>query len=265
MRYKLLSALLFLGLVFTNNLWAQSREVLGEIVGSSENDIYIEFPVTANPASNQVLNVLWIPDGSRIEVGKVRIVSSEDGFATAQLLEGQASIGMKVSYQQSSTNNDTTVSNKTAVSNKNATPPVVTQPASVEQRSIDPQSVDGQDDDEVGEALNIDTSWAYSMVNAGQWVDQSFLSKSNALAQYSRAVAASGGKSERSQKNALRLFLKSARKGYRLSQYRVGWMLENGLGTDKNLTLALAWYQIAAAKGHKKAALGMSRLGGEQQ
>ena len=252
MRFRVLSACLALSIGWAINFSARAEEVLGEIVGSSEQVVYVQFPSTVNPPSDQVLNVVWLPDGSRIDVGKVRVVSSDDGFVTASLVDGQASIGMKVAYHHTQTTPvQRNIPKQTQQPKPQPTP-------TIEERTISPES----DDDEIGEELDIDTTWAYSMVNAELWEDQSFLAKSQAVSRYSRALASALGKSQEAQENSLRLYLKSAQKGHRLAQYKVGWMLENGLGTEKNLTLALAWYQIAAAKGHKKAALGMARLEG---
>lgn len=216
-----------------------ARQITGEVVGGAEPTFYVEYATSSGPKVGQMLTVIWEADGSGVEVGKLEVEESEQGFVTATLVEGQADIGMKAVFQSSS-------NGSAGTSTSNSAPESAYEP---------PTSDDF--DEAVGE---YDTQWANSLVNAESWGDQTILDKSNALSRYSRAVASSTSKKEIHKKRALRLFLKSAEQGYKPSQFRAGWMFENGLGTDQNLSLALAWYTLAAAEGHDKAALGVRRL-----
>jgi TPR repeat protein len=53
---------------------------------------------------------------------------------------------------------------------------------------------------------------------------------------------------------AAREFLTHAAKGDAQAQFRLGEMLENGQGVDKNLQDAARWYERSAKQGHKGAA-----------
>jgi len=49
------------------------------------------------------------------------------------------------------------------------------------------------------------------------------------------------------------IWVHHARRGSAEAQYRLGWLFENGLGTQKNFTRAVKWYARAAAQGHASA------------
>ena len=48
-------------------------------------------------------------------------------------------------------------------------------------------------------------------------------------------------------------FVKAAEKDNAYSQYYLGWMHEQGLGTKVNINIAKKYYQMAADQGYRKA------------
>jgi TPR repeat protein len=61
-------------------------------------------------------------------------------------------------------------------------------------------------------------------------------------------------------KEALKLFRKASDTGLGEPQTWIGWMYENGVSVPKDITIAYAWYNIAAAGGHKNAKRHKGRL-----
>ena len=91
------------------------------------------------------------------------------------------------------------------------------------------------------------------------WATQTLLRRTKGLSRFARAYnieKSSSGSAE----EALLLYKKVAKQGYDKAQYRLGWMLENGDGTEPDPGLALAWYRQAAIQGNTKARSAVDRL-----
>ena len=64
-------------------------------------------------------------------------------------------------------------------------------------------------------------------------------------------------------KSAVKIWIKSAEKGYPEAQGFIGGMYHAGLGVEKNYMKAMEWYMKAAAKGVAQAQLGIGNLYGD--
>ena len=61
------------------------------------------------------------------------------------------------------------------------------------------------------------------------------------------------------QAEAAKWYRKAAEQGHREAQYRLGWMLETGRGTEQDAEAAF-WYRKAAKKGHLEAMCALAGL-----
>ncbi|NBC49878.1 tetratricopeptide repeat protein [Halochromatium glycolicum] len=60
---------------------------------------------------------------------------------------------------------------------------------------------------------------------------------------------------------ALEWYRVAAMQGETVAMHRVGSMLRRGVGADKDLVEAYAWCNIAAARGHREAAIDRDQIG----
>ena len=60
---------------------------------------------------------------------------------------------------------------------------------------------------------------------------------------------------------AIRLYCRSARKGWTGAAYQLGWIYANGRGVPRNDAVAAAWFALAAADGDQHALRMLDRLG----
>ncbi|MEM7561569.1 MAG: tetratricopeptide repeat protein [Pseudomonadota bacterium] len=264
-----LRTILIAALTFTVGLYqiASASAVFGKVVGVQDQTIYIELDDESVIKVGDKITITWDLDGTIIEAGKAEVVEFTKDLVVAKSLEGIPSLGMAAEIHTGVS--DSQVANDTPEGTADDIP--------IEEilREKEPDSVaiisqQGVSAGEVSQTktenrVATDVSSEKNITRApdldvGDWKSQSLFVRSKALTRFARGFSHEKAKTETGYRKALRLYRKTAKTGYARGQYRLAWMLENGIGVTADPALALAWYREAFSQGHEKAGLGVQRL-----
>ncbi len=252
----------------------------GQIVGVQDNTLYIELDSEGVVSKDDPITILWDLDGTVIEAGHAVVSSYENELVTATLSDGQPSIGMQVTITSESNKNDNDLPEQ--VQNSSAITPTG-------KTDAEPDELDGELAKVSNKANNVTSAPPQNIINndstgtnvatidrqaeteehklkvlpeidVEEWGVQTLFHKTKAVTRFTRGFAYEKTKNKDGYRKALKLYRKAAKTGYVRAQFRLGWMLENGIGVESDSALALAWYLQAEAQGNVKAGLGIQRL-----